>query len=128
MATTKTPTGVPADKLALYETLVRTNPNLTRKGAAIPYTSLNGHMFSYLSPTGALYLRLSPTDREEFVRKYKTPPAESYGVIMKEYVTVPDKLLANTKEMKQYFDLSYEYIKSLKPKPTTKKKPAAVKK
>jgi hypothetical protein len=30
-------------------------------------------------------------------------------------------LLANTKELKKYLDLSYEYAKTLKPKPTKKK-------
>jgi hypothetical protein len=40
---------LPSDKLALYEKLVATNPNVERKGDSVPYTSLNGHMFSYLS-------------------------------------------------------------------------------
>jgi hypothetical protein len=38
---------IPADKLALYEKLVATNPKIKRRGAANPYTSLNGHMFTY---------------------------------------------------------------------------------
>ncbi len=42
---------IPADKLALYEKLIATNPKIKRKGAANPYTSLNGHMFSYLDPS-----------------------------------------------------------------------------
>jgi hypothetical protein len=33
---------IPADKLELYEKLVATNPKVERKGAANPYTSLNG--------------------------------------------------------------------------------------
>jgi hypothetical protein len=40
---------------------------------------------------------------------------------MKEYVRVPDKLLANTKELKKYLAKSYDYIETLKPKPTKKK-------
>ena len=51
-----------------------------------------------------------------------------YGIVMKEYIIVPDKLLANTKELEKYFDLSYEYVKSLKPKPTAKTKTAKTKK
>ena len=42
----------PSDKLELYEKLVGTIPNVKRKGATVPYTSLNGHMFSYLSKQG----------------------------------------------------------------------------
>jgi len=39
----------PADKLDLYEKLVATNPDVERKGATMPYKSLNGHMFSFLT-------------------------------------------------------------------------------
>jgi len=35
-------------------------------------------------------------------------------------VTVPDSLLRNTKELGKYLDLSYEYVKALKPKPAKK--------
>ena len=41
---------------------------------------------------------------------------------MQEYVAVPDNLLQKTQELKKYLELSYEYAKTLKPKPTTKKK------
>jgi TfoX/Sxy family transcriptional regulator of competence genes len=44
---------------------------------------------------------------------------------MKEYVEVPDALLMKTRELKKFFDLSYTYVKSLKPKPTKAKKNAA---
>ncbi len=113
---------IPADKLALYEKLVKTNPKIERKGAANPYTSLNGHMFTYLNQSGSLALRLPEDEREKFLRKYKTTLFEAYGAVMKEYVTVPDSLLKDTKTLQQYFQLSYEYIKTLKPKPTTKPK------
>jgi TfoX/Sxy family transcriptional regulator of competence genes len=112
------------EKLELYEKLVRTNPKVERKGAANPYTSLNGHMFSILSPSGSLALRLPDDEREAFLKKYKTRLYEAYGVVMKEYVVVPDHLLENTKELKKYFDMSYEHIGTLKPKPTTKAKKA----
>ena len=113
---------IPADKLELYEKLVSTNPKIKRKGAANPYTSLNGHMFTYLNPSGTLALRLSEEEREKFLKKYKTTLFEAYGTVMKEYVTVPDSLLRDTKKLQPYFQLSYEYIETLKPKPTTKKK------
>jgi hypothetical protein len=112
---------VPADKLQLYEKLVATNPKVERKGAANPYTSLNGHMFTYLNASGSLALRLPPDEREKFLKKYKTTLFEAYGAVMREYVTVPDSLLKNTKELGKYFALSYEYVGSLKPKPSKKK-------
>ena len=114
----------PSDKLALYEKLVATNPKVERKGATVPYTSLNGHMFSYLSKDGKLALRLPPADRETFLKKYKAKLCEAYGKVQPEYVEVPDSLLASTQELKKFFDSSYAYVASLKPKPTTKKKNA----
>jgi hypothetical protein len=42
--------------------------------------------------------------------------------VQPEYVEVPDALLASTRELKKYFDCSYEYVSSLKPKATAKKK------
>jgi hypothetical protein len=111
---------IPADKQALYDKLLATNPKIERKGAANPYTSLNGHMFTYLNPSGTLALRLSEKEREEFLRKYKTTLFEAYGAVMKEYVTVPDSLLKNTKELRKHLELSIAYIKTLKPKPTKK--------
>jgi hypothetical protein len=41
---------------------------------------------------------------------------KSYGVVKKDYVTVPDTLLKNTKELKKYLEMSYDYVKTLKPK------------
>jgi len=108
----------PPEKVALYEQLVATNPQVERKGAANPYTSVNGNMFSQLLPSGRLSLRLPKEERDAFLKKYKTKLVEQYGVVMKEYVEVPDSLLAKTAEVKRYFDISYKYASSLKPKPT----------
>jgi hypothetical protein len=108
------------DKVELYERLVATNPKVERKGAANPYTSVNGNMFSQLLPSGRLSLRLPEGEREAFLKKYKTKLVEQYGVVMKEYVEVPDTLLAKTSEITKYFDISYAYVASLKPKPTKK--------
>jgi TfoX/Sxy family transcriptional regulator of competence genes len=110
----------PADKIALYDKLIATNPKIERKGAANPYTSLNGNMFTLLH-SGSLAIRLPEDKREEFLKKYKTTLYEAYGAVMPEYVTVPDALLANTKELRKYLELSYEYVRTLKPKPTKKK-------
>ncbi len=62
--------------LALYERLVATNPDVPRKGATMPYTSVNGHMFSFLGKERAVALRLPTAEREAFMRKYKTGLSE----------------------------------------------------
>ena len=113
--------------LALFEELVATNPHVARKGDTMPYTSLNGHMFSLLTKEGSLALRLPAGEREAFLKRYKTSLCEQYGHVMPEYVVVPDALLSRTRELKRYFDISYAYVGSLKPKPTTKKKGTAPK-
>ena len=112
-----------AETIALYDKLIQTIPDLERKGATIPYTSLNGHMFSYLSKEGKLALRLPASSIEGFLKKYKTKLQEAYGIVQKEYVVVPDALFKNTTELKKYFAESYNHIALLKPKPTTRSKP-----
>jgi hypothetical protein len=117
-----TPATILSDKLQLYEKLVATNPSVKRKGATVPYTSLNGHMFSYMSKDGKLALRLPPDQREVFLKKYNTKLCEACGVVQPEYVEVPAALLSSTRELKKFFDASYSYVASLKPKPTARKK------
>ena len=104
----------------LYDKLIATNPKIERKGAANPYTSLNGNMFTLLHQS-SLAIRLPEDKREEFLRKYNTTLFKAYGTVMKEYVAVPDALLKKTKELQKYLEFSYEYAKTLKPKPTKKK-------
>jgi hypothetical protein len=58
------PGGPPPEKIMLYEKLVASNPAVERKGDTVPYTSLNGHMFSYPSKEGKLALRLPPDERD----------------------------------------------------------------
>ena len=108
-------------KVELYEKLIATIPKLERKGAANPYTAINGNMFTLLHQSESLAIRLPEDKREEFLKKYKTTLFSAYGAIMKEYVAVPDALLTQTKELKKYLESSYSYAKSLKPKPSRKK-------
>ena len=107
---------VTAEILKWYEKLVATNPAVQRKGATMPYTSLNGHMFSFLTSTGMLALRLPAQEREAFLQKFKTKLCQQHGSVLKEYVEVPADLLKNSGALKKYFDASYAYVASLKPK------------
>ncbi len=107
---------IPKDKLDLFNKALDSIPEIERKGATVPYSSVNGHMFTQLSKKGSMGLRLEKEVREEFLKKYKVNLYESYGAVMKEYVTIPDELLGNTNALKKYLKLSFEYVKSLKPK------------
>jgi hypothetical protein len=113
---------IPADVLAAYAALVATLPQVERKGAAMPYTSINGHMFSFLGEEGRLALRLPSDERAAFLKKHKAKLCEQHGRVLEEYVEVPGALLKKTATMKPYFDSSYKYVAALKPKSTTRKK------
>lgn len=111
-----------AAKIDLYDKLIASHPEIERKGSVNPYTSLNGHMFTLLQDSRRLAIRLPDDQRAKFLKKYKTTLFEAYGAVMKEYVAVPDALLKNTKELRKYLELSYEYVKTLKPRPTKRAK------
>lgn len=110
----------PEEKVKHYEALIATIPAAVRKGAAVPYTSVNGNMYSYLSKDGKLALRLPEKERAAFLAKYKASLCTSYGIVQKEYVEVPDTLLGRTSELKPYFAQSFKFASSLKAKKTTK--------
>jgi hypothetical protein len=110
------------EKVFLYGKLATTHPNAEVKGNTIPYTSLNGHMYSMLTKGDEVALKLPAVERKKFLEKYKTKLAEQYGIVQKEFVVVPDSLLEKTDELRPYFDMSYHYVRSLKPKATKKKK------
>ena len=108
----------PPARLELYERVVATVEAVERKGATMPYTSRNGHMFSFLDPTGSMALRLSADDRDAFLRSTARPSSEQHGRVMQEFVVVPDDLLERTDELAGWFARSHEWIGTLKPKPT----------
>jgi hypothetical protein len=107
---------------ASYAALVATVPEAELKGATMPYTSLNGNMFSYLHPSGRLALRLANDERERFLDEHATTLFEAYGIVQKEYVTVPVALLADTSRLSPHFRASFDYATTLRPKPTRRTK------
>jgi hypothetical protein len=106
----------------IYAKLVGSFPETELKGATMPYTSLQGNMYSYLSKDGFIALRLPEASRVEFLEKYDTTLVMAYGVLQKEYVVVPDTLLRKTAVLKKYFRASLDYARGLKPKPTKRAK------
>ncbi len=111
----------PAEALELYAAVVaRSASGGSVKGAKNPYTSLNGHMFSFLDADGVMALRLSDELSEDFLTRYDSGPVRQYGSVMRGYVSVPDELLHNADELVGWFDMSHDWIGSLAPKPTKK--------
>ncbi|MCB0481177.1 MAG: hypothetical protein KDC83_07075 [Flavobacteriales bacterium] len=111
-----------SEALKKYEELVAHFPAIQRKGKANPYTSLNGHMFSFLDKEARLSLRFSDEGQKEFMEKHNAPLSIQYGSVMRGYAVVPLDLQKDIEALKPYFAQSVAFISSLKPKPTTKKK------
>jgi len=109
-------TTIPEEILELYARLVASNPMVKMEGVTVPHTSHNGYVFSYLEKDGSIGLRLPEKEREAFLKKYRTSFFLSYAKVRKGFVTVPEQLLRNAKELKLYFDISFKYVNSLKPK------------
>lgn len=108
-------------RAAVYDRVVAAHPGMVRKGAANPYTAVNGNMYTLLHQGERLAIRLSERDREKFLEKYKTRLFEAYGAVMQEYVAVPDALFDKPKELEKWFSISFRYAKELKPRATKKK-------
>lgn len=109
----------PPEALAQYISVVE-GAGEAVKGAKSPYTSRNGHMFSFLDPDGSMALRLSDDLAEEFESAYETGPVIQYGSVMSSYLSVPDDLLEDTDTIQEWITNSYEWIGTLEPKPTKK--------
>jgi len=123
MATSKPP-AAPPDRVAAYDrALAAADPPLERKGAAMPYTSLNGHMFSFLSASGILALRLPADARERFLDDHASALfIGPHGKPMAEFVAVPTALLDDTARLAPWLEISRAYVAGQKPKPTTRAK------
>jgi hypothetical protein len=112
----------PERELGLYEALIATHPDIERKGKSSPYTAVNGNMFTILSADGTVGMRLAGADRDAFTAAYRTGLHQAHGAVMREYVAIPDDLLARTAELAPWLARSYDYAKSLTPKPTTRRR------
>lgn len=106
----------PAEALERYEAVVARLADLDRKGAANPYTSLNGHMFSFLDKQGVVSIRLSAEDTEEFRATFESGDSVQYGATMRGYSTVPVDLLSRTDELAEWLERSRAHIATLDPK------------
>jgi hypothetical protein len=123
MAKTKLPLA-PPDCVALYDRLLAAaRPAIERQGAGTPYTSLNGHVYSFLSQDGVLALRLPAAARETFLREFSAALfIGPHGKAMAEFVAVPSALLEDTAVLAPWLEQSRAWIAGQKPKPTTRSK------
>ena len=107
----------PAEALDRYTAVVEAAGEAV-KGAKNPYTSRNGHMYSFLDPEGMMALRLSDDLGDEFRSDFESEPVIQYGSVMRGYVSIPDDLLSDTEQLGEWFQRSFDWIGTLEPKPT----------
>lgn len=113
--------GGPAEALEAYLAAVAASRSGTEvKGAKNPYTSRNGHMFSFLDVSGTMAIRLSDELTEEFRAQHDSGDVQQYGATMRGYSSVPPDLLEDTEIAAAWFDRSWEWIGTLPAKPTKK--------
>ncbi|MEL7496658.1 MAG: hypothetical protein AAFN77_03560 [Planctomycetota bacterium] len=114
---------------SLFQWLVDPHDDILLKGAKSTYVAINGNMFGFISgDAGTLAIRLSKTDRESFLKKHPDSICIEYNTVMKDYVLVPAATLKNKRALRKLFDTCLENARSLKPKPTTRKKKSTKKK
>lgn len=103
-------------KLELYDKLVAKCPRFERKGKTGPYTSANGHMFSFLNKDGELGFRFSKQVQEKYIQEFETTIFKSHGSVMRGYVLIPDHMLEDLDKLAEYLNESYDYVMTLEPK------------
>lgn len=108
----------PTEALEAYEAAVAAAGIGPRKGAKMPYTSLNGHMYSFLDANGVVAVRLSDDLRASFAEGFGAAPVKQYGGVMRGYVSVREALLADTEGLAKWLAAARDWIATLPPKPT----------
>ncbi len=108
--------------VAVYDRLLARHPDLTRKGKATAYTAMNGNMFSFVGPDGEMCIRLSKEDIAAYGGDWDNAPVIRHNSVMNGYVAVSQALLDDEARLAGWFDRSVAFARTLKPKPTRKKK------
>jgi hypothetical protein len=109
------------DKTDIYRQVAGSFKDVEVKGAAMPYTSVNGNMFSFISKENELSIRLPEDVLKEVLTDHKGKISIQHGIVMKEYVVVPESFFKKKDLLKKYFGISLRYASGLKAKPAKKK-------
>jgi hypothetical protein len=102
--------------LEVYENIIALCPRIERKGKTVPYTSANGHMFSFINKDNELGFKFSKEVQEKYLNKFDTSLFKSHNSIMKGYILIKDDMYNNTNLLVDLLNESYDYVMSLKSK------------
>jgi len=100
---------VPPARIAAYDRVIATVPGPERKGATVPYTSVNGHMTSYLDAGGGLALRLPPAERQRFLDRYGASLQVACGAPNRSSSPFPVRS-STTPELAPWFAAGYAWM------------------
>lgn len=106
--------------LAAFDLMISSVKGVERKGATMPYVSINGNMYGMISKADIIGIRLSDGDREAFMLAGGKPFEGVPGFVNKEYGAITGGMLTDTKQLQTWFRLSHAHAAKLKPKPTTR--------
>lgn len=113
----KAPKNTDPKVLTAFDAMISGVPDVARKGATMPYASINGNMYASISKANIIGLRLSKTDLAEFLETYQNGLYEGVpGHFMKEYVAISEDLLSNVGTLHKWFRKSHNFALGLKPK------------
>ncbi len=113
---TKKASSIPPEKLALYQKALAA-AKIERKGDTNPYTSVNGHMFTHLDPSGSLGVRLSPEDLDAFLKEVQNEICSKPTALSKRIgQPCPTAYWPRPASYQKHFAASYRYTASLKKK------------
>ena len=108
--------------LAAFDLMISGVKGVERKGATMPYVSINGNMYGMISKADVIGIRLSDENLTAFMLSGGTPFEGVPGFVSKEYGAVPRAMFTDTKTLQMWFRLSHNHAAKLKPKPTDSEK------
>jgi len=108
---------------AILATLAEAHEDLTVKGKASRYLAISGNMFAFVDGSGEFCIRLSRQDRAAFAQAgHDAGDVIRYNSVMRDYVRIPDAVVADRAAVAAWFERSVTFARGLKPKPTKKPK------
>ena len=106
-----------------YTKHIKTWGKVERKGKKNPYTSHNGHMFTFFDTNeNYMAVRLDKKQQEAYFEATGTGPVIQYNSVMRGYIRLTDEIFNDFNKFEEWLEKSWDYINSLDPKPTTKRK------
>ena len=101
------------ETLKRYDELVGKCDRFERKGKTVPYTSANGHMFSFINKANEIGVRFSKEVQEKYIQQFDSSLYHSHNAIMKGYVLIPETVLADDRLIIKLLNESYDFAMSL---------------